>query len=128
MGFVIVWFIMTNGSGYIPPQNVQPLQMSCGLAGAVVGVKVDRPVNPTRASWPDPRILGQHCEVDINQRVAGLAHGEYHLATTIVGKDYKPGEKPESYIGHDPHTSDLWLRSLTSPGLPSKPTNFRIGR
>ena len=121
MDFIIVWFIMTNGTGYIPPQDVRLTDMRCGIAGAVIGVLVDRPVNPTTALWPDPKIPDQHCEVDISQRVAGLPHGEYHLATTIVGNG-----KPESYIGHDPHTSTKWLRSLTSPGLPGAPTNFRV--
>ena len=126
MGLILVWFVMTNGSGYIEPLTVQRPQMRCGLAGEAIGVTVDRPVNPTLVRWPDPTVTGQHCEVDIGQRVAALAHGEYHLATTIVGKDVPFGTPVEGYIGHDPHTSAKWLRSVTSPGLPGKPANFRV--
>lgn len=128
MDVILVWFIMSNGTGFIAPQHVDPAAMQCGLAGEVIGVTVDRAINPTLALWPDPRAPGQHCAVDISQRVAALAHGEYRLATTIVDKSRHFGDVTvyERFIPHDPHTSDPWLRSLTSPGLPGKPTNFRL--
>lgn len=128
MAFVLLWFVMTLGiGGYIEPMKVMPADMHCGLPGVVVGVRVDRAVNPQRAYWPDPGFEDLHCELDIAQRIAALPHGEYHLATTIVDKLYPFGVQPDRYIGHDPHTSDQWLRSAAAPGLPGLPTNFRIG-
>lgn len=127
MELVIVWFVMTGGSGYIAPQDVRPAEMRCGLEGAVVGVKIDRVVNPTVVRWPDPKVVGQHCEVDISQRVNALSQGEYHIATTIVSKMYTFGVgQPESYIGHDPHTSVAWMRDPHATGLPIRPSNLRV--
>lgn len=127
MDFVIVWFIMTGGSGYIPPQNVQQSEMRCGLDGEVIGVKIDRVVNPSMALWPDPQVPGKHCQVDISARVASLPQGEYHLGTTIVSKPIGfVSPPPEPYIGHDPHTSVLWMRDPNPTGLPPRPANLRI--
>lgn len=126
MEFVIVWFVMTGGAGYLPPQNVQPTEMQCGIDGAVVGVKIDRVVNPSMVLWPDPYVEGKHCQTDISARVATLTQGEYHIATTIVGKSYAWNAPVERYIGHDPHTSVAWMRDPNPTGLPPRPTNFRI--
>ncbi len=51
MKLIIIWFILTNGSGYLPPMELLPTDASCGLPGAVVGVVVDRPVNPSTVTW-----------------------------------------------------------------------------
>jgi hypothetical protein len=126
---ILLWFILTNGSGYIAPQEVLPADMICRQPGPVIGVLFDRPTNPRAVLWPDPVEVDMHCEVDISQRVAGLAHGDYHLATTIIAKTRNfgsPNDKPERYIGHDPHTSEHWQRSLTAPGMPGGPSNFRV--
>jgi hypothetical protein len=126
MAFVIVWFVMTGGAGYIAPLDVPPSEMRCGIDGAVIGVQLDRVVNPSMVRWPDPNVAGQHCQVDISARVATLAQGEYHIATTIVGKAYAWNEPVDRYIGHDPHTSVVWMRDPNPTGLPLRPTNFRI--
>lgn len=125
MEFVVVWFILKGGIGFIPPQDVYPEHMNCGRAGARV-LSLDRPVNPTRVFWPDPLTPEQHCEVDISQRVASLAPGEYHIATTIIAKTRTFDAPTQRYFGHDPHTTNQWARSLAAPGLPGSPLNFRV--
>jgi hypothetical protein len=129
MAYILIWFIMANGVGYIEPLRVEFADMKCGLEGTFPGIQLDRPVNPTRMRWADPKATGKHCEIDVAQRVAALAHGEYHVATTVIGADRKFGEVKEydDYTGPDPHTSDQWLRSITAPGLPGRPANFRVG-
>jgi hypothetical protein len=123
MPLLVVWFIMTNGTGYLAPQDVDAAALHCALAGAVpAGVSVDRPVNPLLARWPDPKSPEQHCAVDISLRVAALEPGEYWLATTEMGQPFEGA----LFVGPDPHTSDPWLRSVTDPGLPGPPVNFRI--
>jgi len=127
MDFVIVAFIMTAGMGYIEPLNVYPAEMQCGQAGAVVGVQVDRLVNPTAVLWPDPKISGQHCRVSIEAKVAGLIQGEYHIATTIVTTGCCGLVTVEPFIGHDPHTSPEWMRDTvvtTPPAL--APVNLQL--
>lgn len=130
MDKVIVWFILTGGTGYIEPQEVTPAQMTCALPGTVVGVQIDKPVNPSLVLWPDPKTVGQHCRVDIAARVATLKPGEYHIATTIVAKTRYFGskdDKPEPYIQHDPHTTANWRRGdANTPGKPGP--RFRVVR
>lgn len=124
MDYVMLWFILVGGAGgYIPPMEVRaPL---CGQVGPAVGLAVDRDVNPQAAIWPDPQVPGLHCRVDIRERVAGLAPGEYHLATTEIGKLYPFGTAPESYIHVDPHTSEDWVRQVGG-NEPRKPATFRV--
>jgi hypothetical protein len=108
MDYVILWFILYNGSGYIEPQKVTKTEMSCGLDGSVVGVQLvgeqvnteGLQINPYRVRWPDPGMADKHCIVDIHQRVSTLSPGKYHIATTIVGDG-----TTVPYIGHDPHTT-----------------------
>lgn len=121
MDYVVLWFILTNGSGYLPPLDVKPAMMQCGLAGAVAGVHVDRLVNPTKAIWPDPYFPGVHCEVDISAHVASLKQGEYHNCTTEMGNGSKV-----PYIGIDPHCTELWRRdgSIVPPNV--APANLRM--
>lgn len=118
MDYVIVWFILTGGMGSIPLLEVRA--PSCGRAGAIVGVQVDRVVNPTAVLWPDPQVVGQHCRTDISARVAGLPPGEYHIATTIVTK--VDGGR---FIAPDPHTSPMWSRR-TSGSTPPPPARVRV--
>lgn len=127
MELITIWFILVHSVGFIEPMRVYPADMVCGIDGAVVGVHVNRPVNPTQVTWPDPHVPGRHCEVDISKHVATLPLGEYHIATTIIAKTRDFGTPPESYIPHDPHTSSQWIRSLSAPVTPGKPTQFRIG-
>ena len=124
---MVVWFVFTlmaNGaepSGYIPPQEVRAPE--CGRLGLVVGVLVDRLVNPTAVLFPDPTTVGLHCRQDISQRVAALQPGEYHAATTEMPDSQVP------YIGVDPHTSLTWTRNsepMTITGPPGKPTTIRL--
>lgn len=123
MDYLLIWFVLAGGSGYIPPMEVRaPL---CGQVGPAIGVTVDRLVNPTAVIYPDPNVAGVHCRVDIRERVAGLVPGEYHVATTEVGKLYPFGTVPESYIHVDPHTSEDWVRQ-TSGNEPRKPATFRV--
>lgn len=125
MAYVIVWFILTNGSGYRPPLDVK--DPPCGIVGPIVGVQVDRLVNPTAVLWPDPKIVGAHCRVDIRDHVEGLAPGEYHVGTTIVAKEWiVAGSPPEFYIGHDPHTSPLWMRQIGPSTNPARPAGLGI--
>lgn len=126
MAYVILWFILTNGSGYLEPLRVDPAMMRCGLAGAVTGVQLDRLVNPQTASWPDPYFPGVHCEVDISAKVASLVQGEYHVATTEVGVDVPFGTPVPRYIGIDPHTSELWRRDGTVKPPTLAPANLRL--
>src|SRR5687767_15187809 len=95
MAYMLIWFIMANGSGYIAPQRVEFAEMKCGLDGPIAGgMQLDRLVNPRVVRWTDPKAADKHCDVDIAQRVAGLAHGSYHLATTVMGPDtVKFGER-----------------------------------
>lgn len=124
MDFVILWFVLAAG-GYIAPMDVRSPQ--CGLSGLVVGILVDRVVNPTAVLWPDPQTVGEHCRVDVTDRVAGVAPGEYHFATTIVGKAVAFGvELPPRYQPHDPHTSVSWVRQVGPGTEPSKPATLQI--
>jgi hypothetical protein len=93
----------------------------CGLAPAVVGLQVDRLVNPTAALWPDPYFPGTHCRVDISATVAELSAtrpGTYELATTEMGKQVPFGTVIPPYIGIDPHVSP---RFTIGPGEPPPP-------
>lgn len=124
MDYLILWFILTGaGSGRLEPMTIRAPQ--CGLPGVVVGLIVDRKINPTAAMWPDPKTVGEHCRVDISAKVAELAGGEYHLATTEMGKMRPFGSKVDSYIGVDPHTSEPWIRAATGT-KPKKPAAVRI--
>lgn len=123
---VLVWFILTNGGGYIEPQRVAPLDMSCGLDGAVVGVQVDSNVNPGFVTWPDPGIPDKHCRVSIAQRVSQLAPGEYHIATTEVPAVAAFGQADPSVPRIDPHTTGLWQRSTTGILAPARTGAFRV--
>lgn len=105
--------------GYIPPQNVYKADMSCGREGTIIGIQLEKTVNPTYVLWPDPSIPGLHCKVDIRDRMIGLVEGEYHIATTIVG-----GEIP--YIQHDPHTTVQWFRRNGIGTTPARPGQIRI--
>jgi hypothetical protein len=64
--------------------------------------------------------------VDIAAKVASLTPGEYHVATTIVTKPIRWDGPTVGHIGHDPHTTDQWVRSLSAPGLPGAPLRFRV--
>lgn len=125
MDYVALWFILTGGFGYIPYEDVRTPQ--CGKAGQVVGLLVDRSVNPATAMWPDPNVAGVHCEADIRGRVAALAPGEYHLAATVFTKDLPFGTPTKPFIGIDPHTSIAWTREgdyvppATPPIVPPSP-------
>jgi len=122
MDYIVIWFILTGGFGYIPPQEVRKTDMSCGLEGQVIGVQLDKTVNPTKLYWPDPSIVDKHCVVDIKERVIGLLEGEYHIATTILGDG-----SSTPYIGHDPHTTVLWIRRNGIGVTPAKPAGLKIG-
>jgi len=126
MEVIFVWFILTGGSGYTPPIEVR--NPPCGIPGFVVGVLVDRLVNPTAVMWPDPKVKDQHCRIDITQYMTGLTPGQYHIATTEITKTWNAGSgvSPEAYIGIDPHTSVYWVRQTGPSILPGKPINFRI--
>lgn len=124
MDYVVLWFILSGGTGYLPPMDVR--NPPCGIEGAIVGVVTDKPVNPTKVLWPDPYFPGTHCEIDIREKIATLAEGEYHLATTIMGRDVPFGTPIPPYIQHDPHTSTDWVRSLSGAMSPTKPTTFRV--
>lgn len=124
MDFLAIWFILSGGTGYTPPMEVR--NPPCGLPGLVVGVLVDRLVNPTAVMWPDPKVPDQHCRIDITQYMAGLTPGTYHIATTEMGKGLPFGTPPEPYIGIDPHTSVAWTRQIGAGIVPGKPSNFRV--
>lgn len=118
MDYILLWFVMTTGTGYVPPQEARAPQ--CGLAGPIAGIQVDRLVNPTEALWTDPKNAGQHCRTDISVRVKDLPEGEYHLATTEVNKVRSFGGTAAAapYLGIDPHTSAKWTRKGTYVILP----------
>ena len=117
MDFILIWFILTGGNTYIPYQEVHKTDMSCGLEGKVVGVQLDRTINPTRLYWPDPGFENLHCEVFIGTRISGLIEGKYHIATTIIGDG-----SSTPYIGHDPHISVdfMIVKQITKPSKPGK--------
>ncbi len=123
LDYVAIYFILTGGSGYRPPLDVR--NPPCGIAGAVVGLHVDRPVNPTIATWPDPYFPGVHCEVDIRAYVSQSEPGQYHLATTEMGKSVGFGVPVVPYIGIDPHTTDFFtIGNLPPP--PASPATIGI--
>jgi hypothetical protein len=122
MAALTIWFILTGGTGYIEPLTVARAAMVCGLDGAVVGVTVNTPKNPTEVSWPDPKVVGKHCTQNIAAKLATLPDGEYEIATTEMGADVPFGAEPEVYIHIDPHTTDPW----TKGGLLLRPTTLRI--
>ena len=92
MTIVILWFVLSGGTGFIEPLNITP--EACGRATNIPRLEPDREVNPRAARWAD-------CEVDIRAKVATLTPGVYHLAATGLG----------SYIPPDPHTSGPFVVS-----------------
>lgn len=125
--FVYVWFILSNGVGYIEPQRVE--NPPCGIEGGVIGVQIDRVVNPTAVLWPDPLVTGKHCRTNISERVAGLVPGEYHIATTIFSTPMSAEARllgGLGYYGHDPHITGYWFRHIGETGPePVKPKDLR---
>ncbi len=122
MAYFVIWFILSDSpGGYIEPQEVQKTNMSCGLPGQIVGVQLNKLINPTKVLVPDPGIPNLHCEVDITERMVGLVQGTYHLATTIMGDGTST-----PYIGHDPHTSDYFSRVNGTGKAPAKPSQLII--
>lgn len=131
MEAILISFILLGGAGgYIEPLRVNAADLPCGLEGAVVGIQVDRVVNPTFVTFPDPKVAGKHCQVSIEARVAGLIHGLYEIATTELGAvySYGPGAvQAPGYIGVDPHVSVEWMRDTTVTTAPAiAPTGFRM--
>lgn len=126
MEYFVIWFIMTNGTGYLPPLDVKfdSAIVKCDLPGNAVGVELNSLENPTRVKVVDPHDATKHCEVDIREKMLTLAVGEYHLAHTGMGKSYAWNEKPERYNSPDPHTSVMFIRS--NAPLVLKPTNVYI--
>lgn len=119
---IAIFFILTNGpAGYTPPQIVQKSEMSCGLEGAIVGVQLDRLVNPTTVYWPDPTVANFHCAISIKDRVVGLQQGEYHIATTIIADN-----SGNRYFQHDPHTTVYWTRINGTGIAPNKPGKISL--
>jgi len=121
MEALLICFIMTEGFGYIEPQRVNKLDMSCGKPGAVIGIQIDSLVNPTKAFYPDPGFANMHCVTDISQRIQALPQGEYHIATTELGDGSRI-----PYYGVDPHTSVYFLRVNGTGVMPKKPSTIRI--
>lgn len=123
MDYVMLWFVLLGvGGGYIPPVEARTPQ--CGLLGPVVGVIVDRLVNPTAVLYPDPQTPGAHCQVDVSTRVRALAPGEYQVATTEMMKPVAFGTSPAPrIIGIDPHVSLTWTRAgdYSVPQTPPPP-------
>lgn len=131
MEYLVLWFVMTAGPSIpnsIAPQDVRAPQ--CGQVGLIVGVIVDKLLNPTTAFFPDPHDAAAYCSQDIRPRVAALPPGEFHLATTEIGDGSR-----QPYIGIDPHTSLTFIRdsaplpdSLMPPGririIPLQPINL----
>lgn len=130
MDYIILWFIMTNGSGYLPPMDVRPTDsvIQCNISGAIVGVQVDKLENPTKVLWPDSQLADKHCEVDVAAKVAALENGEYHFCTTIMGKPIMPDNSHMKYvyIQHDPHCSVYFLKSDAPMTVLGRPTNIKI--
>jgi len=103
MTSLALWFILTGGSGYLPPLNLLPADIHCGVTGAVApGLQINARENPSLALWRDPADATKHCEVNIAAKVNTLAMGEYHLATTVMGTG--------NWVGPDPHTSVMFMR------------------
>lgn len=132
LDYIAVWFVflsLASGAeptGYIPPQDVRKADMSCGLPGAVVGVQIDRLVNPSFIEFPDPGFANMHCRASIAARVAGLQPGIYEIATTEMGRIPEPGEVP-GYIGIDPHVSvQFTVTTSTGPFTPVAPAAMRV--
>lgn len=124
MSALTIWFILVSGNiGYIEPLVVKREEMVCGLDGAVVGANVNATKNPTVFSWPDPKVVGKHCSVNIAAKLATLPDGEYEIATTEMGADVPFGTPPEVYIGVDPHVSERF----TKGGSLLSPTVLRVG-
>jgi len=124
MEALTIWFILLSGNaGYIEPLVVKRAEMACGIDGAVVGVSVNAPKNPTVVAWPDPKVVGKHCALNISAKLATLPDGEYEIATTEMGATVPFGAPVESYIGVDPHVSDRW----TKGGILLKPSALRVG-
>jgi len=122
LNYVSIFFIMTNSSGYTPPLDVRKFDMSCGLPGSVIGVQIDRNVNPSKVFFPDPGIPIMHCVVDISQKVNSLPEGEYHIATTEMGELNDP--TPNFMI--DPHTSQYFTIVKSTVTYPSKPGQVKL--
>ncbi len=121
MDYIVLYFILTNGSGYLPPLDVHKINMVCGLAGKIIGVHVNSSINPTKAIWPDPGFEHMHCEINISNKVSSLEPGEYHLATTEMGDG-----SGIPYIGIDPHTSEFFTVVKVSQTVPSKPITLVV--
>ena len=124
MDYIVIWFILTGGFGYIPPQEVRKTDMSCGLEGQIIGVQIDNSINPSRVSFPDPGFANMHCVVNITKKVAELATlepKEYHIATTIMGDGSKT-----FYYQHNPHTTKYFIIIKGAPNYPSKPGQFKL--
>lgn len=118
---IAVYFILANATGgYVPPQDVPKATMPCGFSGTVVGVQVDREINPTKVMWVDPFVATKHCEVSIVDRVRTLAPGDYHIATTIMGDG---SQIPMNQ--HDPHTSPNF-KIIRVTGTPFAPKNLGV--
>lgn len=106
MNFVMLWFIVTAGINV--PSYIEPMSVytpACGRPGLVVGVMVDRVVNPSEALWPDPVTPGEHCTVDISEKVASLPVGNFYIATTVVEDAGLFDGTRRAAIPHDPHES-----------------------
>ena len=122
MNWLAIWFVALSidVTGYVPPQGVTLLR--CGRPGAVVGIRVNRLLNPTLALWPDPFVADQHCEESIVARVAALAAGEYELATTEMGE-----LNAAQWTFHiDPHVSERWRRDEAPMATMRRPTGLRV--
>lgn len=123
MAALTIWFVLLSGSiGYIEPLVVAREAMACGIDGAVVGVSVNAKKNPTVIVWPDPKVVGKHCALNIAAKLASLPDGEYEIATTEIGRVVPFGTAPESYVGVDPHITERW----TKGGLLLRPSTLRI--
>lgn len=121
MGAITLWFILTNGMGYLAPMEIPVEALACNFDGAVVGVQIDSRENPQIVSIPAPGNPAKHCRIDVGDRVVGLVEGEYHFATTEMGDG---SSKPFAIV--DPHTSVYWLKSNAPTGRPPQPTGFRL--
>jgi len=124
MEALTIWFVLLTGNaGYIEPLVVKRAEMVCGIDGTVVGAVVNATKNPTVFSWPDPKVVGKHCSVNIAEKLATLPDGEYENCTTEMGALVPFGTPVESYIGVDPHCSERW----TKGGILLKPNALRVG-